>query len=282
MSRASGPGGAGAAAASSVPAISADGRHVAFQSDADNLSAEDADGVADVFVRNLRASTTTLVSRAGGAGGAGAAAASSAPAISDDGRHVAFHSDADNLSPEDADGVADIFVRDLRAGTTTLVSRAAGAGGAGGGDDSYGPTISADGRYVAFVSDADNLSAEDLNAFFNVFRRDVLGPPPAPAQPPSAGTAPPIASVRCAGRRATIVGTTRRDVLRGTPRPDVIVALGGNDVVLRGSGTRPRLRGHRTRPPARAEGRRPPARRERRRPPGGRGRQGPPAGRPRP
>ncbi|MDP8942876.1 MAG: hypothetical protein M3N16_01955 [Actinomycetota bacterium] len=112
-----------------------------------------------------------LVSRVGpsGAGGDGG---SESPAISADGRYVAFESNADNLSAEDNDAVLNVFVRDTQTGTTTLVSRAHGPGGAGGDGDSYGPAISADGRYVAFGSEADNLSAWDNDAVRDVFVRD--------------------------------------------------------------------------------------------------------------
>jgi len=82
-----------------------------------------------VFVRDLDTDTITLVSRAGGADGAKGNGDSLDAAISDDGRFVAFDSYASNLSPDDGDGVPDIFVRDRQAATTTVVSRAGGAGG---------------------------------------------------------------------------------------------------------------------------------------------------------
>jgi Tol biopolymer transport system component len=232
VSRATGPAGAPAGnGQSNDPAISRDGRFVAFKSPAANLSAEDVDPVEDVFVRDLVAGTTTLVSRATGAAGAGGDGASEAPSISADGRYVAFHSAAANLSDADADPVVDVFVRDLVANTTTLVSRAAGPAGAGGDAESNFSAISADGRYVAFPSSATNLSAEDADAFADVFRRDVIGEPapPAPGGPAPVGAPPPPA--RCAGVRATIVGTARRDVIRGTAKRDVIASLAGNDLV---------------------------------------------------
>ncbi|MGD9570674.1 MAG: TolB family protein [Thermoleophilia bacterium] len=173
-SRAPGAGGAPADAAASFPSLSDDGRHVAFSSGADNLSAEDDDTVANVYVRDLVANTTTLVSRATGAGGAGGNGTSTDPSVSADGRYVAFHSQADNLSTEDDDTVFNIFVRDLVAGTTTLVSRAPGPAGAGGDASSLNAVISADGTRVAFRSLADNLSAEDDGAVEDVFVRDLV------------------------------------------------------------------------------------------------------------
>jgi Tol biopolymer transport system component len=232
VSRVTGPTGAAGDGASNDPSISADGRYVAFKSASANLSGEDLDPVEDVFVRDRVAGTTTLVSRATGPAGAAGNADSEQPSISDDGRYVSFMSAATTFSTEDADPVVDVFVRDLVAGTTTLVSRAAGPVGAGGDADSGFAAISANGRYVAFPSEADNLSAEDDDAVGDIFRRDVLGAPggPAPPGPVAAGPAARSA-VRCAGQRATIVGTARRDVIRGTGKRDVIAALGGNDVV---------------------------------------------------
>ena len=122
-SRATGAGGEGADDDSLGASMSADGRFVAFESRADNLSADDANGTIDVFVRDLQTATTTLVSRASGMG-AGGDDHSGGPAMSGDGRRVAFLSYADNLSDADNDAVPDIFVRDLQTNTTILVSRA--------------------------------------------------------------------------------------------------------------------------------------------------------------
>jgi Tol biopolymer transport system component len=158
---------------SSRPSISADGRYVAFDSSADNLSGADNDTVQNVFRRDLVGGTTELVSRADGLAGAPGDSHSTAPSISADGRYVAFESGADNLSASDNDGVFDIFVRDLQAHTTTLVSAVVFFGA--GDDDSFDPSISADGRYVAFDSSADNLSLLDRDNAPDVFVRDVPG-----------------------------------------------------------------------------------------------------------
>ena len=109
--------------ASADPAISADGRFAAFDSDATNLDPADTDVFADVFVRDLQANTTILVSRATGPSGVKGDWSSWQPAISADGRFVAFGSSATNLDPADTDGVDDVFVRDLGTDTTVLVSR---------------------------------------------------------------------------------------------------------------------------------------------------------------
>jgi Tol biopolymer transport system component len=233
VSRATGLNGAAGDGLSRDASLSADGRFVAFNSAADSLSTEDDKAVADIFVRDLVTQTTTLASRATGPAGAPANGISEFPFLSPDGRYVVFESDADNLSTEDNDAARNVFMRDLQLGTTTLVSRGAGPAGPPGDGSSFSGPMSADSRYVAFNSDADNLSSEDVNAFANVFRRDVSPLPAAPAGPGvirGGGTTTP-ATARCAGVRATIVGTSRRNVIRGTAKRDVIAALGGNDLV---------------------------------------------------
>jgi Tol biopolymer transport system component len=164
VSRASGAAGAAGNFASREPSISADGRYVAFASGATNLSPE-APTSGNIFVRDLATDTTILVSRASAPGNALADEYSSDPSISADGRHVAFESSASNLSSEDADVPSepvDIFVRDLDTETTELVSRASGATGAAATADSFAPSISGDGRYVAFSSRSE-LAPEDFD-----------------------------------------------------------------------------------------------------------------------
>jgi Tol biopolymer transport system component len=232
VSRGLGAGGAGGDGDSFAPSVSGDGRFVAFSSHAHNLSAEDEDGAEDVHVRDLLVNSTVLVSRASGGGGVGGDLDSFSPSISSDGSRVAFASEARNLSGDDGDAITDVFVRDLAPGVTTLASRAAGPAGTPADDNAFAPVISADGRFVAFYSGADGLSAEDLDAVPNVFRRDVMGvaTPSSTVLGGGGGTAGRVA--RCAGVRAGIVGTGHRDVVRGTPRRDVIAALGGNDLVI--------------------------------------------------
>ena len=162
-SRAGGQNGAAGSGISLDPSISADGRYVAFASTATNLSSDDTDGSLDVYVRDLVAGTTELASRASGPVGAPADQFSSHPSISADGRHVAFESQANNLSPDDVDGNStDIFVRNLDPQTTSFVSRASGPNGAAGTDLSFDPSISTDGRYVAFDSRAP-LGTDDVD-----------------------------------------------------------------------------------------------------------------------
>src|SRR5216117_3702789 len=160
-------------AASLGSALSADGRFVAFQSDATDLVASDTNGVTDVFVRDRQTGTTERVSVA--PDGAQANNASSYPALSADGRFVAFQSDATNLVAGDTNGATDVFVHDRQTGTTELVSVASGGGTRGNGNSGgffAFPALSADGRLVAFQSDATNLVAGDTNGATDLFVHD--------------------------------------------------------------------------------------------------------------
>ena len=150
------------------PAMSADGRYVAFESEATNLVSGDTNGVRDVFVRDLLAGTTRRVSLP--AGGGQANGHSYIAAISSDGRVVAYVSEATNLVAGDTNETIDIFVRDRAAGTTRRVSVATAGAQADGA--SIRPAISADGRFVAFESDATTLVAGDTNGATDVFVRD--------------------------------------------------------------------------------------------------------------
>ena len=114
-----------------------------------------------------------LVSRATGAMGAKANNHSFWSTISADGRFVAFASLATNLHPDATNNRDHIFVRDLDAGTTTLASRATGATGARGSHPSFEPSISADGRFVAFESLSFNLHPDDDDGTRDVFVRDL-------------------------------------------------------------------------------------------------------------
>jgi Tol biopolymer transport system component len=140
--------GAPARALSLSPAISADGRFIAFESTADNLVPGQAGGI---FVRDRQIGTTECVSVA--ADGGPANGWSLSPAISADGRFVAFDSEASNLVVGDTNGQPDVFVRDRQTGRTEIVSVSTTGQPAGG----ESPVLSADGRFVAFQSDATNL-----------------------------------------------------------------------------------------------------------------------------
>ena len=169
--------------------ISADGRFVAFDSRASNLAAGDTNGSRDVFVRDTcvgapagcTPSTTRVSVASDGSEGNGI---SDTPSISADGRFVAFAADASNLVAGDTNGAGDVFVRDTCVGvpagctpSTTRVS-VASDGTQGNAGVFFDLSISADGRFVAFDSDASNLVAGDTNGAVDVFVRDTcLGAP---------------------------------------------------------------------------------------------------------
>jgi Tol biopolymer transport system component len=147
--------------------ISDDGRFVGFDSSATNLVAADTNGFDDVFVRDRVAGTTELVSV--GAGGQGDLNSNSA-AMSADGRLVVFWSTTTNLVAGDTNGVVDSFIRDRQSGTTERISLSTG-GGQGNGDSPV-PAINRGGRYVVFLSNANNLVAGDTNGVTDLFLRD--------------------------------------------------------------------------------------------------------------
>jgi Tol biopolymer transport system component len=157
---------------SSAPQASADGRFVVFQSTASDLTANDTNGAtSDIFVRDVQQHKTALVS-VNAAGTASGNGASSEASLTPDGRFVVFTSDASDLVVGDINEKRDVFVRDLVAQTTALVSVNAAGTGSGDGESSQGH-VTPDGRYVAFTSWAGNLVAGDTNQLADAFRRDL-------------------------------------------------------------------------------------------------------------
>jgi Tol biopolymer transport system component len=155
--------------ASFQPAISADGRFVAFRSDAMNLVSNDTNGKSDIFVHDRQAHITERVSI--GLNGTATNFESYEPAISGDGRFIAFVSFATNLVEGDTNTAFDIFVRDRQTGLTERVS--IDSNGVQANSPSYQPAISADGRIVTFMSSASNLVAGDTNANWDIFVHDL-------------------------------------------------------------------------------------------------------------
>jgi Tol biopolymer transport system component len=166
---------------SGFPSISADGRFVAFRSNASNLVPGDTNENYDIFVRDTLTNTTTRVSVDSVGNQANNAflsvgrisfSGSSSPSISADGRFVAFNSYASNLVPGDTNNIDDIFVRDTLTNKTTRLS--VDSAGNQGNRTSSEPSISADGRFVAFRSYASNLVPGDTNNIDDIFVRDTL------------------------------------------------------------------------------------------------------------
>jgi Tol biopolymer transport system component len=167
------------------PAISADGQFVAFVSKADLTCSEgspcvtdssDRNGVADIYLRDTQTNTTRRVTRSYAGGDSNGP--SYHPAISGDGQHVAFVSEASNLTRDSTSRTAHIYVHDLDTGITDLISRTPNGRPANG--SSLRPALSQDGGTVAFQSLASNLVCEgkcrdgqrDINLVWDVFVYD--------------------------------------------------------------------------------------------------------------
>jgi Tol biopolymer transport system component len=161
-----------------APAISADGRFVLFQSFADDLVPNDTNGFADLFVHDRDPDGNGVFDEGNGvttrvnvaSDGNESDADGYDETVSADGTLVCFCSAATNLVADDRNGVNDVFVRDLVAGTTTRVSL--DSNGIEGDGESSGASISADGRYVVFTSVASNLVPNDVNGVGDVFLHD--------------------------------------------------------------------------------------------------------------
>ncbi|HEY9121584.1 MAG TPA: hypothetical protein VIM80_01175 [Brevefilum sp.] len=150
------------------PSISADGRYVAFVSNASNLVAGGTNGKYHVFVHDRDTGQNTLVSV--DSDGVQGNDYCYVPAISADGRYVAFHSDSTNLVADDTNVNTDVFVHDIDTGVTSRVSVA--SDGTQGNGGSYHPSISGDGRYVAYHSISDNLVPEEGYNVYDIFLFD--------------------------------------------------------------------------------------------------------------
>ena len=155
---------------SAEPVLSPDGGFVAFQSNASNLVGDDTNGQVDIFLHDIAAGTTVRVSVSSSEDEANGW--SYPGGISLNGQFVSFYSFATNLVPDDTNEMPDVFVRDVVNGTTERVSIGDGLPGIEGNGSSYRSDISANGRYVVFESEADNLIASDTNWSADVFVRD--------------------------------------------------------------------------------------------------------------
>ena len=155
------------------PTVSADGRFVAFWSNATNLVADDTNNKYDAFLYDRQTHATTLISKYQGTQGNGH---SRRPVVSRDGAWVAFESDATNLAgtcvllPCDKNNADDVFLYEVGTGNVTLVS-ASGGGSANG--NSNRPSISANGRRIVFQSQATDLAGSDTNGTWDVYMRDL-------------------------------------------------------------------------------------------------------------
>ncbi len=162
------PGGGDADGAAWDCAISGNGRFVLFSSAATNVIVGDTNGKVDVFLRDLTTGVTSRMSV--DAAGVESNGHSYGAEISSDGRYVTFVSDATNLVAADTNGLVDVFVKDRITGAVDRVSIS--SIGVQSDDISLQPSLSANGRFVAFRSYATNLVPNDTNAVADVFVHD--------------------------------------------------------------------------------------------------------------
>ena len=188
---------------SSRPNLSADGNLVAFTSDASNLVAGDTNLAGDVFVRDIAAGTTELISI--GLAGAPANGLSSVPVISGDGRYVSYRSSANNIVDGDTNKLRDVFLYDRQTGITTILSRS-NTGAAGNGDASR-PAINTDGSKILFQTFASNMVANDNNLEEDAFIHEGRG-----------WTGPPLKdSIVLVGPSTALTGTSVILTFHGAP-----------------------------------------------------------------
>jgi len=200
-----------ASADSFAPSISADGQVVVFQSDADDLVPDDRNGAPDIYAWREGVAVRRVSVAPGGTEGNGP---SVQPAISGDGRHVAFASGANSLVPGDTTGPlppgadaanpTDIFAADLVSGRLARVS--VGIGPREPDGSSSAPTLSRNGRFVAFMSSAANLVPDDSNETTDVFVRERIAELTLAANPTDFGSAP-VAAPPGVTRTVTVTST---------------------------------------------------------------------------
>jgi Tol biopolymer transport system component len=218
------------------PAISSDGRFVAFESNSTNLVPGDTNDDMDIFVHDLTSGQTTRVNI--GPGGVQANGDAARAAISADGRFVAFQSGATNLVSGGSSGT-EIFVHDRWSATTTIAS--VSSFGVQGNGPSYNGSLSPDGKMVVFYSHANNLVPGDTNSWADVFARDCGGGPSLPRvycmpKPNSLGCTPAIAFSGSASASAgsgfdisasSVLGQKPGLLVYGLSGPSAMVFQGG-------------------------------------------------------
>ena len=217
------PDGALSAGPSSAPTISADGRYVAFTSQAADLVASDVNGLQDVFVRDMQSNSTSLVS-ANAAGTAGdrlsaLSGAAGAHEISDDGRYIVFVSTATNLLGDAVNGFQQVYVKDMTTGAVVRasVNNATPAELANG--NATTPVISGNGHVVAFGAGAPNLGAANSQ----VYVRDLVSGITS-LETPGAGSAPStVPALSVDGRYLAFVTTAQLDGADVDGSPDVFL-----------------------------------------------------------
>ncbi|MBL8765252.1 MAG: PD40 domain-containing protein [Phycisphaerae bacterium] len=214
---------------SGAPSLSSSGRRAAFESDAANLVINDANGVSDVFTIDLDSGAVSLVSLTPGGDPGDGPSRLGRHALSDDGTVVVFESDATDLVPDDTNGVTDVFIRDLTTGRTRRLS--VSSDGAQADAPCTHPTISGDGRFVAFDSTATVLSGARRPGLSAVFIHDRALGLTTRIDPPTRGNMSP--KIRLGASRPAL-SRDGRFVAYETDENDLVPddANGATDVVV--------------------------------------------------
>jgi Tol biopolymer transport system component len=216
---------AGMSSSPNVRALSADGRFLAFESWATNLvPGQSTRGKPNVYLRDMVAGTTVLVSHKTGEPATGGSSGSAAPLVSADGGFVVFQSTANDLIYEQFDNLDtdDLFVWDRATGVTTLITQEAGSPGTAAGGSLYYVLLSDDGRYVAFANSAPNLvpGQVDTNEDLDIFLYDrVTGSTTlvshTPASPGTAGSSYAVPLSLSADGRYLVFRSTATNLVPG-------------------------------------------------------------------
>ena len=205
-----------AAESADRPALSADGRYVAFETTS-KLVAADTNATSDVYLTDRTTGTVTLISADASGNAAGD---SSTPAISADGRIVAFQSSATTLVSGFGGSVTNVFARDVAAGTTAVVSKTAISTPVN--ESSFRPSLSADGKLVAFESLASDLVSGFGGQSFSVFVFDRTAGTTAAVSVNTAGTGPNASAFNAD------ISADGRFVAFQSAASDLVTGFGGN------------------------------------------------------
>jgi Tol biopolymer transport system component len=207
--------------------INSNGQYVAFTSDCDGIASIDTNGYRDVYVHDLSSGSNILVSVTLNGASSGSSYSYN-PAISGDGRYVAFTSSATNLIANDTNNSTDVFVRDLQSGSTVLVSQ--DLSGAEGNSNSLSPEISADGQRVLFFSFAQNLTTNTGIKNENIYWRDLQSGTTYAIT--TAGSTSPVAAMSADGSNVVFASGQQLDLWNAQTHSTAVLGASVSQAIL--------------------------------------------------